>query len=141
VAVIWQVRRRSAGPDGEAGVGAAQALLAVAIGWLLLVALANLVVMQYGQAAVRAALTTGVQAGRPADATASDCQRAAQRNALDNLLGGTMGDQVTIRCAVVGAGPTATIQATATGTFQGWFPPIPDWHFQFTAHAVKEQLP
>jgi hypothetical protein len=46
-----------------------------------------------------------------------------------------------VQCAVIGSGPTATIQATATGSFDGWFPFIPDWHFRLTAHAVKEQVP
>jgi hypothetical protein len=139
VRAVQQLGRR--GLSGEAGLMAPQYLLAIAISLLVVVMLVNFLVWQYGQAAVRAALTEGVQAGRPADATAADCQRAAQQNALHNLLGGPMGQSVTIQCAVVGTGPTATIQATATGTFNAWFPVVPDWRLQLTAHAVKEQQP
>jgi hypothetical protein len=75
-------------PNGEDGLAAPQLLGAAGIATLVLVVLLNLLVWQYGQAAVRDALTVGVQAGRPADATIADCQQAAQQNALANLLSG-----------------------------------------------------
>ena len=56
---------------------------------------------------------------------------------LDGLLGGSLGDQVTLSCADDGD----RVRATATATFNGWIALIPDWTFTVTATATKETAP
>ena len=47
------------------------------------------------------------------------------------------GDDITITCTDDGQHVTAT----ATGTFEGWLPIVPDWSWTIEATATKEQTP
>jgi len=107
---------------------------------LVLVVVANLVVFQYGRGAVRTAVDEGARQGARSPTPAATCTQQAQQ-ALDDLLGagrpGSMGAGVVVRCAEAGG----SLVATASGTWQAWLPPVPDWRFTVTASAVLEPPP
>jgi hypothetical protein len=99
----------------------------------LFTGMANFLVYQYGRGAVRNAVDQAAHAGSRASATTSTCrERGAQ--ALDGLLSGPLGDDVTLACADDGV----HVRATATATFHGWIELIPDWTFTVTATSTKE---
>jgi hypothetical protein len=120
----------------DRGSTIAAAVMAVGIGLIALVALLNLVVYQYGSGAVRSAVDQAARTGSRASASEATCEARANE-ALDTLLGGPMGDDITITCTDNGA----TVTATATGTFQGWLPIVPAWSWTIEATATKEQAP
>jgi len=114
----------------------AQFVAAVGLSLLILVLVANVIMVQYARGVVRAAAEEGAQAGSRLTATEGECvARAAE--VLDGLLGGTMGDGVSIGCAV---GATE-VAATVRYTFTPWLPLIPSWTGSQTSFAVKESLP
>ncbi len=102
---------------------------------LLFLALANLIVFQYGRGAVRSALDQGARVG----AISSSAARCEQRidEVLGQLLGGRMGDGVTTRCQV---GP-GTVTATGSATFPSWTPFGADLTFELVAVATREVVP
>jgi hypothetical protein len=111
-------------------------VLAVGLSLIFFVLLVQFVAWQYGRGVVRSALDEGVRVGAPAEASASECEARA-RNVLADLLGGAMGDEVSLRCS-----ETATeILAEATVRFRAWVAPSPDWSFRVAATARKEALP
>jgi hypothetical protein len=110
--------------------------MAVGLGLIALVALLNLVIYSYGSGAVRSAVDQAARTGSRASASEATCAARANE-ALDTLLGGPMGDDITITCTDNGQ----YVTATATGTFQGWLPIVPDWSWEITATATKEQAP
>jgi hypothetical protein len=110
--------------------------MAVALSFVLLVMMTNLIVFQYGRGAVRAALDEGVRRGTRETAAAAECQARA-REVVDSLLRGPMGDGVSISCTETGG----RMQAQANVTFRSWVPGIPDWSFQIGATGVKEEAP
>lgn len=126
----------SSGGDRAEGSVTIQFVWAVGLTLVLLTVVANLVAFQYGRGVVRAALDEAVRAGSRATATEATCtERAAA--ALRDLLGGAMGDEVTVACADRGD----RVVADATATFRGWLPLVPDWTFTAGATAVKERDP
>lgn len=106
-------------------------MLASALALLLFLALANLVVVQYGRGAIRSALEQGVRAGSLGGVFA--CEDTALR-VVEDLLGGRMSDDLSIVCAVEGQ----TVVATASVTFESWTPLTPDFAFSLTGRAVVE---
>lgn len=104
--------------------------------FLVLVGLANLVTYQYGRSAVRSAVDQAAHAGSRASATEATCLARANE-AVDGLLSGPLGDQVTVSCVDDGD----RVRATATATFSGWIALVPDWTFSVTATATKETAP
>jgi len=118
--------------------GATSAALVTGMGFafLVFVGIANLVTYQYGRGAVRSAVDQAVHAGSRASATEATCEDRA-RQALDGLLSGPLGDDVTVTCVDDGD----RVRATATATFEGWIELIPDWTFTLTATATKETAP
>jgi hypothetical protein len=128
-------RRRPPRPD-DRGIATATAVVAIGLGLLALVALINFVVYQYGAGAARSAVDQAARTGSRASASEATCEARANE-ALDTLLGGPMGDDITITCTDNGQHVTAT----ATGTFRGWLPIVPDWSWEITATATKEQDP
>jgi hypothetical protein len=118
----------------ERGMATPQFVLAAGLALLLFVALANLIVFQYGRGVVRAALDEGVRAGAPLGASLVDCQERAD-SFLGDLLGGEMGRGVDLVCESDGN----LVVADALVRFEGWV--IPDWTFTLSATAVKEELP
>lgn len=115
----------------ELGVSSVQFVLASAFALILFLALANVIVVQYGRGAVRSALEQGSRAGSVGGV--ADCELTAHR-VVEDLLGGRMSDDLSLSCFVVGGEVTATAQ----GTFQSWTPFTPDFEVSLTSTAVAE---
>lgn len=117
----------------EDGAVTIQYVWGAALSLVFLVLIVNLVAFQYGRGVVRGALDEGVRIGSRATAAAAECRvRAAQ--VLDQLLGGPLGDGVTVDCQVQGD----VVVATADGEFRSWIALVPDHRFSMRAVAVKE---
>ena len=127
---------RLARPNEDDGFLTAQFVVAVALSLLVLVLIANVILVQYARGVVRAAAEEGAQAGSRLTASEADCLVRADE-VLDGLLGGTMGDTVTVACSV---GPTE-VSATVQYSFTPWLPILPTWTGSQTSFAVKEALP
>lgn len=128
-------RRRSLRP-GQGGFVTTQAIVVYSFTMLAFIWLLNFVVMQYGRGAVREAIDEGARAGARVSASEAVCQARAEE-VLDSLLGGTMGDQITISCRQEGG----RMVAQATGTFTAWMPPVPDMAINDTALSLRSQAP
>ena len=102
---------------------------------LLFLALANLVVVQYGRGAVRSALDQGARAGS-VSSSEEECRKRVE-DVLGQLLGGRMGDSIVSSCAV---GP-AVVTASASAVFISWTPFAPDFVIEMTAQATREVPP
>lgn len=111
-------------------------LLAVGISLVFFVLLVQFVVWQYGRGVVRAALDEAARSGAPAAAGPAECQARAAA-VLADLLGGAMGEEVSVRCAE----NDTTVLAEADVVFRAWLPVSPDWDFSVAASARKETLP
>ncbi len=120
----------------ERGYLTVQLVLAVALSFLLLVMMANLIVFQYGRGVVRSALDEGVRRGTRAPATAAECEARA-RAVVGQLLAGPLGRGVAISCRESGG----EMRASAEVVFRSWLPGIPDWSFRVGATGVKEEEP
>ena len=123
-----------AGRDG--GFLTVQFVIAVAFSLLLLVLIANVIIVQYARGVVRSAAEEGAQAGSRLSATDVECEARAGE-VLDGLLGGPMGDDISVSCTV---GVTEVV-ATVQYTFTPWLPLIPAWTGTQSSFAVKEALP
>lgn len=120
-----------AAEDGEVVL---PSTVTIAMSLVLFVMLANVIVAMYGRGVVRAALDEGVRAGSRAPLGEQQCeQRVAE--ALDQLLGGAMGGDITYGCAEI----AGEMQAQAQVVFAGWMPGVPDFAFDVGASAVKER--
>ncbi|HEY5578430.1 MAG TPA: hypothetical protein VIL12_01935 [Acidimicrobiia bacterium] len=100
---------------------------------VFLVMLAWALVVQYGLGVVRGALDEGARAGSLAGGQAEVCETVA-RDALANLLGGPVGDRLTVRCVTM----DARLVAEAEGVFGAWLPGFPDWSFRLRAATTVE---
>lgn len=116
---------------GERGISSVQFILASALALILFVALANLVVVQYGRGAIRSALEQGARAGTVGGIV--PCQDTS-RLVVEDLLGGRMSAGLTITCAASGS----EIVASARGVFESWTPLTPDFDVSLTSSAVAE---
>jgi hypothetical protein len=121
----------SASRVADRGVSSVQFVLASALALFLFLALANLVVVQYGRGAIKSALEQGVRAGSVGGV--SVCEDTAI-TVVDDLLGGRMSDDLSLACAVEGQ----AMVATASVTFESWTPLTPDFAFSLTSRAVAE---
>ena len=113
--------------------------MAVLISMLVLVAITNLIVFEYGQGVVRSAVGQGVREGARTATPVASCQAAAQLVITDLLGGreGSMGAGVSIACTQAGG----RLDATAMGRFKAWLKPMPGWSFSSTATAAVEPTP
>lgn len=102
---------------------------------VVFISLANLVVVQYGRGAIRSALDQGARAGAIAGSVAV-CEAAAG-DVLAQLLGGRMGDSVTLSCAV----RDGLMAAAATATFQSWTPWRAEFRISVSGEAAMEHPP
>ena len=116
---------------GDRGVSSVQFVLASGLALVLFLALANLVVVQYGRGAVRSALEQGARAGSTSGVFACE---ATARQVIADLLGGRMSDGLTLGCAVEGP----AMVASASVTFESWTPLTHDFAFHLTSTAVVE---
>ncbi len=98
--------------------------------WLL-----QLAVFTYGRGVVRAALDEGARAGSRVTDAAGRCEERAAETM--RLLGGTMGEGVSIACRVEGD----TVLAHADVRFLAWAPAMPDWTFSITATSRRTPAP
>ena len=115
----------------EDGVSSVQFLAASAMVLLFFVLVANLIVVQYGRGAVRAALEQGARIGTVrGPASCLDATSAV----LADLLGGEMGRHVAVECVTEGL----DVVATATGTFRSWTPMSPDFIVDIEVRARGE---
>lgn len=119
----------------DKGVTSVQFLLASGLVLLLFLALANLVVVQYGRGAIRSALDQGARVGAVSSSPADCLQRVEE--VLSQLLGGRMGDDVAISCDV----GTEAVSATGVARFLSWTPFAPDFHIEMTSMATREFPP
>jgi hypothetical protein len=119
----------------DRGITSVQFLLASGLALLLFLALANLVVVQYGRGVLRSALDQGARAG----AVSSSVEECRQRteNVLGQLLGGRMGDSVETSC---GIGPRM-VTASGRAVFVSWTPFTSDFVIEMTAQATRELPP
>src|SRR5690606_27244831 len=110
--------------------GAALISLVVATGvvLILLTGIIQVITFQYGKGTVRAALDEGARAGARSTTSVPTCQERAA-DVLADLLGGPMGDGVSVVCADGGD----RIIATATVHFDGWFGGLTGYDATLTA--------
>lgn len=116
----------------ERGVTSIQFVLVGALTLVLFLALANLVVVQYGRGAMRSALDQGVRVGAVTGSTVGCEQRVA--SVLGQLLGGEMGKSALISCEIDGA----VVTARGVAVFESWTPFTPDFPIEILAHATLE---
>lgn len=115
----------------ERGVSSVQFVLASALAMIVFLALANLVVVQYGRGAIRSALEQGSRAGTLGGE--HSCETTARR-VVEDLLGGRMSDGLVLSCSSDGA----RIVASARGRFESWTPLAPDFEVSLSSIAVVE---
>lgn len=115
----------------DAGISSIQFVLASALALILFLALANLVVVQYGKGAVRSALEQGARAGSTGGVVL--CEDTARR-VIDDLLGGRMSDRLVLGCESSGG----SVVASASVSFESWTPLTPDFAFSLSSTAVLE---
>jgi hypothetical protein len=117
----------------ERGFVTVQFMTVVALSMLFLALLLNLIAVQYGKGAVRAALDEGIRRGTPGPAGVAECE-AGVTEVLAGLLGGPFGDGVSYGCSLA----RGELSARADAVFVGWFPGMPTMSFRFEAVGVKE---
>lgn len=113
-----------------------QALVVYVVAIGAFVWLVQLCVFTYGRGVVRSALDEGARAGsRVSDSVARCEERAAET--ISTLLGGTMGNGVTIACTDDGE----KVLARAEVRFRPWAPAMADWTFSLTATSRRTPAP
>ena len=115
--------------------GAALISLIVATGivLVLLTGVIQVIAFQYGKGTVRAALDEGARAGSRSVEPVAACEARAA-DVLGDLLGGPMGDGVSVTCADGGD----RVVATAVVHFDGWFGRLTGYDATLVASAAKE---
>lgn len=116
--------------DGQASV---TMLLTVGVLFIVFMTMVNVLLFVYARGVVRAAVDEGARAGSFANASAGECVSRAQ-NALDDLLGGPLGDNIAVACAVIGEEMVATANATLTSPIPG----VGSWSFTLEGRARNE---
>lgn len=112
-----------------------QFLLAAGLALILFLALANLVVVQYGRGAIRSALDQGARAGA-IGRDAVLCETTAA-GVVAQLLGGRMSDDFVVSCAA--SGPLMVARGSAV--FETWTPMAPDIEVRLVSEAILEPSP
>jgi Flp pilus assembly protein TadG len=120
----------------DRGAATYAVIIGVALLTITLIAMLNFITFQYGRGSLRTIADQAAQAGSRASATVAICEQRAKQS-IDALIGGPLGDNATVTCTDDGQ----RIEATATATFQGWLPIVPDQTVVITATAVKEHAP
>lgn len=129
--VIRGNRLKATPADGFTTMGF---VVAVGFSMLFFVLLSNLMVVQYGRGAVRAALDEGVRHGARYGAAASACENRI-REVLGGLLGGEMGSGVSYGCR----SDSTRTGARAHVVFPAWLPGVPEFRFEMAATAAVER--
>jgi hypothetical protein len=108
-------------------------VMATGVVLVVLTAILQVIVFQYGKGTVRAALDEAARAAARTPTSVDACQERAG-DVLGDLLGGAMGDGVRVSCADNGE----HVVVTAAVHFDGWFGSFADYDTTLTASAVKE---
>ena len=119
--------------EADRGLTTVQFVVGVTLALFFFVLVANLLVVQYAQGAVRSALEEAVRAGSRFGTGEPECQRAGEV-ALVGLLGGSIGKDVELSCSLDGA----LVTVTASGQVSGWIAGTPDFDIGAKAEGVKE---
>lgn len=119
----------------DQGVTSIQFLLAAALALVFFLALANLVVIQYGRGAIKSALDQGVRAGA-ISADPRDCEGKAL-DVVGQLLGGRMSDDFVVVCSATGR----LMMARGSAVFESWTPLAPDIEVRLVSQALVEPSP
>lgn len=122
--------------SGEAGFTTLQFVAAAGLGLVTFVVLANFVVFVYARGVVRAAVDEGARRGGRLGASPADCEARAD-DLVDDLLGGRIGDGVSVSCTT----SDDTVIAVGRVRMQGWLPVVPDWTFTLEGRSVRERAP
>lgn len=127
---------------GSGGFVTVQFVAAAGLSLVLLTALANVVVAQYGRGVLRAAADEAVRAGARVavggDAVSLDRCVSRGEAVLDDLLSGALGRGASVTCRLLGP---ERLEAEVEALFPAWLPLYPDWPVTATATAVKERAP
>jgi hypothetical protein len=126
----------------DGGFATIEYLAAVMLSLLLMVAVANVVAVQYAKGVLRAAVDEGVRDGARLmvesgrEDVAVVVARCHHRVAevRRNLLRGSMADGLTARCTATDTRVTAVIE----GHFDGWLPGMPDFDARTVGTATRE---
>jgi Flp pilus assembly protein TadG len=118
---------------GDRGATFIALVMATGVVLVLVTAIMQVIVFQYGKGAVRAALDEAARSAARSPTSVETCQARAA-NALGDLLGGPMGDGVEVSCT---DGPDR-VTVTANVHFDGWFGSLTDYNATLTASAAKE---
>lgn len=121
----------------ETGFTTISLLLCMGLTLLVMVWIANVLVFLYGRGAIRAAIDDGARAGSRVDVDSAELCRQRAGTTLGDLLGGSMGREVTVACAE----EDGLVRARADAVFRSWLPPLPDWRFQVAGTVIKERFP
>ncbi len=116
----------------DSGFAVVSAMVAMATTIVLVTWFANLFVHRYAQGVIRQATNDAAQAWAASGGTHSDCQTAAD-DVLSDLLGGPLGEAITITCTQAGG----AVMVTATGTLAA-LGPLPAATINTTATARSE---
>lgn len=117
----------------DRGAALISLIIATGVSLVLLTGVIQVITFQYGKGTVRAALDEGARAGSRSGEPVAACQARAA-DVLDDLLGGPMGDGVTVTCADGGD----RVVATAVVHFDGWFGRLTGYDSTLFASAAKE---
>lgn len=117
----------------DEGAALISLVMATGIVLVLVTALLQVIVFQYGKGAVRAALDEAARSAARSPASVDTCQARAA-NVLGDLLGGDMGDGVEVSCT----DDADRVTVTAVVHFEGWFGALTDYDATLTASATKE---
>jgi hypothetical protein len=124
---------RPVDPARDRGAAFISLVVATGVVLVLLTGIIQVITFQYGKGTVRAALDEGARVGARSVDPVPACQERAA-DVLGDLLGGPMGDGVSVVCTEDGD----RIIATATVHFDGWFGPLTGYDATLTASAAKE---
>ena len=124
---------------GEDGFSVIQWVFMISLVMVLLAMVANVIALQYGGGAVRAAVDEGARVGAFLDGGRDQCEEHAMRvlRGDGGLLRGTLGDSLTVQCTPDGS----VMRAIATGTFEWWLGGLPDVDFTIIGEAIIEEAP
>ena len=108
----------------------------VFIAMTLLILVSNAIAIQYAQGAVRTAVDEAARHGARLDGTVAECEARAEEvlRGQGGLLRGTMGDTISLACAVDGP----AMVATATGEFEWWLWGLPGIDVEIEGRSIIE---
>ena len=111
----------------------------ISLAMVFLAMATNVIAMQYGHGAVRAAVDEAARYGASLGRDADGCEAKAEEilRGRGGLLRGRLGDGVVVRCSQSGG----VMTATATGSFEWWAGGLPDVSFTLVGEAAVEEAP